>query len=130
MEENQKYFFAICTWPNWPFRAKFLSRFQFEGKTDVWVSQVRRDKGNLKMLRYAKFYLIETWKSYKLNANSPTFYFDFYWRAWKSNFLLLTVYTFWSFKLDWKKLVISDGMCHRFILNEEALVTSDQIITK
>ena len=37
-----------------------LSRFQFEGKTDVCISQVRSDKGNLKMLRYAKFYLIET----------------------------------------------------------------------
>ena len=38
------YFFAICTWPNWPVRAKILSRFQFEGKTDVWISQVRRVK--------------------------------------------------------------------------------------
>ena len=36
--------FTICTWPNRPVRAKFLPRFQFEGKTDVWISQVRRVK--------------------------------------------------------------------------------------
>ena len=30
--------------PNGPVRAKFLPRFQFEGKTDVWISQVRRVK--------------------------------------------------------------------------------------
>ena len=35
---------TICTWPNWPVRAKILSRFQFEGKTDIWISQVRRVK--------------------------------------------------------------------------------------
>ena len=35
MEENQKYFFAICAWPNLPVRAKILSRFQLEGKNDV-----------------------------------------------------------------------------------------------
>ena len=33
--------FAICTWPNSPVRAKILSRFQFKGKNDVWISQVR-----------------------------------------------------------------------------------------
>ena len=33
-----------CTWPNGPVRAKILPRFQFEGKTDVWISQVRRVK--------------------------------------------------------------------------------------
>ena len=42
MEENRKYFFAICTWPNSPVRAKILSRFQFVGKNNVWISQVRR----------------------------------------------------------------------------------------
>ena len=44
MEENKKNFFAKCTWPNSPVRAKFLSRFQLEGKKDVWTSQVRRVK--------------------------------------------------------------------------------------
>ena len=34
-------FFTVCTWPNRPVGAKFLSGFQFEGKTDVWISQVR-----------------------------------------------------------------------------------------
>ena len=44
MEEFQKYFFLpyvldlICR----PVGAKILSWFQFEGKTDVWSSQVRR----------------------------------------------------------------------------------------
>ena len=42
MEENLKNFFAICTWPHSPVRAKNLSRFQFEGKNHVWFSQVRR----------------------------------------------------------------------------------------
>ena len=37
-------FFTICIWPNWPIRAKILPRFQFEGKTDVWIIQVRRVK--------------------------------------------------------------------------------------
>ena len=37
-------FFTICTCPNGPARAKFLQRFQFEGKTDVGISQVRRVK--------------------------------------------------------------------------------------
>ena len=36
--------FTICTWPNGPVRAKILQRFQFEGKTNVWISQVRRVK--------------------------------------------------------------------------------------
>ena len=31
----EKSFFVICTWSN-------LSRLQFEGKSDVWISQVRR----------------------------------------------------------------------------------------
>ena len=35
-------YFTICTWPNGPVRANILLRFQFEGKTDVWISQVRR----------------------------------------------------------------------------------------
>ena len=34
-------FFTIWTWPNWPIGAKILLRFQFEGKTDVWISQIR-----------------------------------------------------------------------------------------
>ena len=38
------FFFAICTWPNWPVGAKLLLKFPFEGKTDVWISQVRRVK--------------------------------------------------------------------------------------
>ena len=37
-------FFTICTWPNRPVGAKILSGFQLEGKTDVWISQVRRVK--------------------------------------------------------------------------------------
>ena len=37
-------FFTICTWPNRPVGAKILSGFQFEGKTDVWISQVRHVK--------------------------------------------------------------------------------------
>ena len=37
-------FFTICTWPNRPVGAKNFSGFQFEGKTDVWISQVRRVK--------------------------------------------------------------------------------------
>ena len=36
-----RFFFTICTWPNGPVRAKILPRFQFEGKIDVWISQVR-----------------------------------------------------------------------------------------
>ena len=36
--------FTICTWPNWPVGAKILTGFQIEGKTDVWISQVRRVK--------------------------------------------------------------------------------------
>ena len=36
--------FTICTWPNRPVGAKILSGFQIEGKTDVWISQVRRVK--------------------------------------------------------------------------------------
>ena len=40
-------FFTIFTWPNWTIRAnraKILAWFQFEGKTDVLISQVRRVK--------------------------------------------------------------------------------------
>ena len=37
----------MCTWPNRPVGAKILSGFQFEGKTDVWISQVRRVKVDL-----------------------------------------------------------------------------------
>ena len=36
--------FTICTWPNWPVGANILSGFQIEGKTYVWISQVRRVK--------------------------------------------------------------------------------------
>jgi len=43
-------FFTICTWPNGPDRAKFLPIFQFEGKTDVWISQVRRVNSFFKVL--------------------------------------------------------------------------------
>ena len=45
MEENWIYFFATYTWPNWPVRAISLLRFQFEGETDVWISQIRHVKG-------------------------------------------------------------------------------------
>ena len=38
------FLFAICTWPNSPVKTKFLSRFQFQGKSCVWISQVRRVK--------------------------------------------------------------------------------------
>ena len=34
--------FTICTWPNRPVGAKILPGFQIEGKTDVWISHVRR----------------------------------------------------------------------------------------
>jgi len=37
-------FFATCTWPYWHVWANFLSRFQIEGKIDVWISQVVRVK--------------------------------------------------------------------------------------
>ena len=40
-------FFTICTRPNRPVGAKFLSGFHIEGKTDVWISQVRRVKNQL-----------------------------------------------------------------------------------
>ena len=36
--------FTVCTWPNRAVGAKILSGFQFEGKTDVWITQVRRVK--------------------------------------------------------------------------------------
>ena len=40
---NFKYICStICTWPNRPVGAKILPGFQIEGKTDVWISQVRR----------------------------------------------------------------------------------------
>ena len=41
MEDNQIFFFDICTWPKSPDRTKFWSRFQFEGKKDIWISQVK-----------------------------------------------------------------------------------------
>ena len=37
-------FFTICAWPNWHVGAKILPRFQFEGKTEVWISEVRSVK--------------------------------------------------------------------------------------
>ena len=37
-------FFTVCNWPNRHVGAKILSGFQFEGKTDVWISQVRSVK--------------------------------------------------------------------------------------
>jgi len=36
-------FFTVCTW-HWPVGANILSGFQIEGKTYVWISQVRRVK--------------------------------------------------------------------------------------
>ena len=36
--------FTICTWPNRPVGAKLLPGFQIEGKTDLWISHVRRVK--------------------------------------------------------------------------------------
>ena len=44
IEEFQNFFFTIFSWPNRPVGAKILSGFQLEGKTDVWISQVRRVK--------------------------------------------------------------------------------------
>ena len=41
---SKVFFFTVCTWPNRPVGAKILSGFQFEGKSDVWTSQVRRVK--------------------------------------------------------------------------------------
>ena len=43
-------FFTICTWPNRPVGAKILSEFQFEGKTDVWISQVWRVKSKVLLM--------------------------------------------------------------------------------
>ena len=40
MEENQKYFFCHMYLTYSPVRAKILSRFQFEGKTDVWIRSI------------------------------------------------------------------------------------------
>ena len=34
-------FFTICAWPNWHYGEKILPRCQFEGKTEVWISEVR-----------------------------------------------------------------------------------------
>ena len=48
-------FFTICTWPNRPVAAKILSGFQFEGKSDVWTSQVRRVKKSLQYQTYLDF---------------------------------------------------------------------------
>ena len=49
-------FFTICTWPNRPVGAKILSGFQLEGKTDVWISQVRRVK--LQALKLILFHFL------------------------------------------------------------------------
>ena len=35
---------TICTWPNWHIGANILLRFQFEGKNNVRISQVRHVK--------------------------------------------------------------------------------------
>ena len=43
---SEIFILTICTWPNEPVRANILPRFQFEGKTDKWISQVRRVKWN------------------------------------------------------------------------------------
>ena len=37
-------FFTVCNWLNRPVGAQILSGFQIEGKTDVWINQVRRVK--------------------------------------------------------------------------------------
>ena len=42
--KSEIFFFAICTRANGYVRANILLRFQFEGKTDVWISQVRHVK--------------------------------------------------------------------------------------
>ena len=55
--KSQIFFFAICTWPNWPVTAKILSRFQFEGKTDVWINQVRRV--NLRLISDSFFIFLQ-----------------------------------------------------------------------
>ena len=54
-------FFTICTWPNWPVGAKILSEFQIEGKTDVWISQVRRVKSRNRV-KSRTWEIFITWK--------------------------------------------------------------------
>ena len=56
-------FFTVCTWPNWPVGAKILPRFQFEGKTDVWISQVRRVKRWLNLIVKVYFYFSPIFKT-------------------------------------------------------------------
>ena len=56
--KSEIFFFTICTWPNWPVGAKFLSGFQIEGKTDVWISQVRRVKVKILCPRSAGQYTL------------------------------------------------------------------------
>ena len=84
MEENQKYFFVICTWPNSPVRAKILSRFQFEGKNNVWISQVRRVKWieenafdfALRISMYIYWVFLHTKSAYTSICNHLEFFFQ------------------------------------------------------
>ena len=55
------FFFTICTWPNRPVGAKILSGFQLEGKTDVWISQVRCVKGIILFKIQSWFKLLNIW---------------------------------------------------------------------
>ena len=55
------FFFTVWTWPNRPVAAKILSGFQFEGKNDVWISQVRRVK---KLFIFQFFCLRHTYNNF------------------------------------------------------------------
>ena len=62
-------FFTVCTWPNRPVGAKILPRFQIEGKTDVWISQVRRVKTLVVFATYSRYFRTKL----ELNNNSEAF---------------------------------------------------------
>ena len=46
--------FAICTWPNSSAKSKILSRYQFQGKNGIWISQVGRVNHLILHLRIAR----------------------------------------------------------------------------
>ena len=82
-------FFTICTWPNRPVGAKNLSRFQFEGKTDVWISQVGCVNKILWFIfrNYAMPFMVtsnyrgssrfKTWEAVRASSAAPGFFDDF-----------------------------------------------------
>ena len=67
-------FFTICTWPDRPVGAKILSGFQLEGKTDVWISQVRRVKASV--LGIIKEWIVDPKRNYGNKQNDAYFYDD------------------------------------------------------